>query len=309
MNSSLSNRVWRAGALAVGLLVLAISPGMPALADEKEALTGQEIFKRCGYKYPGEDQRSKFTVLLRDKQGNVKKSEYLRFWKDFKGKGGVADKMLLFTIFPPDAKGSAFMRVAYTEEKGRKVDQWIYLPVLRKIRRVSIRDPGDNFLNSNLTYADVSQRALEDDNHKFIGTREIKGLRFYLVESTPKEKRPLYSKRVFWFFKQDKWEDCVNTRIDYYDPQGELLKEQFIKWQKVGNAWVWERVLVRNKQNLTASVFQVSEVLINTGLPDNVFSARTLSRGPGAIPAIKLPPQRQPEEAAPVAEPDSAASG
>jgi len=279
----------------MGIIVLLAGvnvAGMPqALADEQETLTGKEIFQRCGYKYPGEDQRSKFTVMLRDRQGNVKKSEYLRFWKDFKGKDGVADKMLLFTIYPPDARGAAFMRVAYTREMKRKVDQWIYLPVLKKIRRVSIRDPGDNFLNSNLTYADVSQRALEEDDHKFLGAKTVKGLEFYMVESTPKESRPLYSKRIFWFLKTPEWDDCVNTRIDYYDTKGELLKEQFIKWQKVDNAWIWDRVLVRSRQTLTASVFQISEVEINTDLSDDVFSARTLRKGPDAIPKIKRKPR------------------
>ncbi len=280
---------FRSGLLAGLLLIFSsnLVMSVPATAAEEEALTGTEIFKRCGYKYPGEDQRSKFTVLLRDKQGNIKKSEYLRYWKDFKGVDNIADKMLLFTIFPPDAKGSAFMRVAYTAEKDRKVDQWIYLPVLRKIRRVSIRDPGDNFLNSNLTYADVSQRALEEDEHKFLGTKDIQGLHFYLVESVPKERKPLYSKRIFWFLKGTSWDDCVNTRIDYYDTKGELLKEQFIKWQKVGNAWVWDRVLVRNKRDLSASVFQISGVQINTNLPASIFSARTLRRGPSAIPPVK----------------------
>lgn len=289
-------------ATLAGLLLFGSSPAMSAdgAGDAPEGLTGAEIFKLCGYKYPGEDQRSKFTVLLRDKQGNIKKSEYLRYWKDFKGAGGVADKMLLFTIFPPDAKGAAFMRVAYTAEKGRKVDQWIYLPVLRKIRRVSIRDPGDNFLNSNLTYADVSQRALEEDEHKFLGVKKIQGLRFYLVESRPKERKPLYSKRVFWFHKGEQgWDDCVNTRIDYYDKKGELLKEQFIKWQKVGKAWVWDRVLVRNKRNLSASVFQISGVQINTGLPASIFTARTLRRGPSAIPPVKRPQRRPPASSPP----------
>ena len=280
--------------MGVALFLGANAAGMPlALADEKETLSGKEIFQRCGYKYPGEDQRSKFTVLLRDRQGNVKKSEYLRFWKDFKGKDGVADKMLLFTIYPPDARGAAFMRVAYTREQNKAVDQWIYLPVLKKIRRVSIRDPGDNFLNSNLTYADVSKRALEDDDHKYLGTKTVKGLDFYMVESTPRESRPLYSKRVFWFLKPPEWEDCVNTRIDYYDTKGELLKEQFIKWQKVDNAWIWDRVLVRSRQTLTASVFQISEVEINTDLPDDVFSARTLRKGPDAIPKLKRKPRNK----------------
>ncbi len=259
-----------------------------AIADEQIALTGKEIFKRCGYKYPGEDQRSKFTVMLRDRQGNTKKSEYLRFWKDFKGVDGIADKMLLFTVFPPDAKGAAFMRVAYVREAKKNVDQWIYLPVLRKIRRVSIRDPGDNFLNSNLTYADVSLRALEEDNHKFLETKTVKGLEFYMVESIPKESKPLYSKRIFWFLKTPSWDDCVNTRIDYYDTKGELLKEQFIKWQKVNNAWIWDRVLIRSRQTQTASVFQISEVEINTNLSDDIFSARSLRKGPDAIPKSKI---------------------
>lgn len=264
------------------MLALALLPSVSPAAEEPE-LSGREIFKRCAQKYPGEDQQSKFTVMLRSRDGKVKKSEYLRFWKDFKNEGGVADKMLLFTTYPPDAKGSAFMRVAYTRGQEKAVDQWIYLPVLKKIRRVSIRDPGDSFLNSNLTYADVSRRALEDDEHKFLGVRAVEDVEFYVVESVPKEEKPLYSKRVFWFLKTEDWDQCVNTRIDYYDTDGELLKDQFIKWQQVNGAWVWDRVLVRSRRSLSASVFQMSEVRINTGLDADIFSARTLRRGPEAI--------------------------
>lgn len=256
-----------------------------------ETPTGEQLFKQCASKYPGDDQRSRFTVLLRDAKGNVKKSEYLRIWKDFKGRDGVSDKMILFTIYPPAAAGSSFMRVAYTPEVNRNVDQWIYLPVLKKIRRVSIRNPSDSFLNSNLTYADVGVRALEMDTHKYLGERNVKGRTFYVVESTPKEKNPQYGKRVFWFEKggKDDWSQCVNVRIDYFDTNNKPLKEQFIKWQQIDNAWVWDRVLVRNPNNRTASVFQVSGVAINTGLEDGLFSERTLIKGPSAVPKMKPP--------------------
>jgi len=257
-------------------------------AYSEETLTGEDLLQRCASKYPGDDQRSRFTVLLRDAKGNVKKSEYLRVWKDFKGRDGVADKMILFTIFPPEAKGASFMRVGYVPQVNRSIDQWIYLPVLKKIRRVSIRNPSDSFLNSNLTYADVGVRALEQDMHKYVGTREIKGQSYYIVESTPKESNPQYGKREFWFDKgeQDDWSLCVNVRINYFDVDNTLLKEQFIKWQQVNNAWVWDRVLVRNPNSQTASVFQVSGVAINTGLDDNLFSERTLIRGPEAVPKM-----------------------
>jgi len=264
----------------IPILSLGIITGATA-ADKP--LTGEEIIKRCGLKYPGEDQRSKFEVQLRDRQGNIKKSVYLRLWKDYKGANNIADKMLLFTEFPPDAEGSAFMRATFVPELKKSADQWIYLPVLKKIRRVTIRDQGDSFLNSELTYADVTPRSVGQDDHKLLGVREMGDLEFYVLESTPKEASPLYGKRIQWFNKSPNWDDCANVRIDYYDVKGNLLKEQFIKWQRVNGAWVWDRVLVRNTQTLRASIFLITDVQINIGLQDDIFTERTLRTGPGAI--------------------------
>lgn len=285
-----------AGRLIMLTMVLFVSG--QSLQAAEETLTGEDLLKHCASKYPGEDQRSRFTVLLRDAKGSVKKSEYLRIWKDFKGRDGIADKMILFTVFPPEAKGASFLRVGYVPAVNKNVDQWIYLPALKKIRRVSIRDPADSFLNSNLTYADVGERALEMDTHKYLGVREVKGNQFHVVESTPKETNPQYGKRVFWFALGEEWSECVNVRIDYFDQAGELLKEQFIKWQKVDTAWVWDRVLVRNVRNKTASIFQIGGVAINTGLEDDLFSERTLVKGPAAVPqlAVTKEPDKPPDK-------------
>ena len=275
------------------LLIVFSCIGAPvaSFAAEK-TLTGEEIVKRCGLKYAGDDQRSKFEVLLRDQQGNEKRSVYLRFWKDYKGENNIEDKMLLFTEYPPDAQGAAFMRATYVPDLKKAADQWIYLPVLRKIRRVTNRDQGDSFLNSELTYADVTTRALDEDTHTLLDVKEMGGLQFYVVESVPKESTPLYGKRVQWFEKTPNWEDCSKVRIDYYNLKGALLKEQFIKWQRVGKAWVWDRVLVRNVQTLHASVFLITDVEINTGITDDFFTERTLRMGPSAIPKIIKNPEK-----------------
>ena len=267
------------------IVICSISMHVPAIAADKPP-TGEEIVKRCGLKYAGDDQRSKFEVLLRDPQGNEKRSVYLRYWKDYKGENNIEDKMLLFTEYPPDAQGAAFMRATYVPNLKKAADQWIYLPVLRKIRRVTIRDQGDSFLNSELTYADVTTRSLDEDTHALLDIKELGGLQFYVVESIPKESAPLYGKRVQWFEKTPNWDDCAKVRIDYYNPKGALLKEQFIKWQRVGKAWVWDRVLVRNVQTLHASVFLITDVDINIGITDDFFTERTLRMGPSAIPKI-----------------------
>ncbi len=247
-------------------------------------LSGADIFLRCGDKNPGRDQRSRFIVLLRNRSGQVKRSEYLRLWKDFSGRDGVEDKMILYNILPNEARGAGFLRIARSGEQFGRVDQFIYLPALRKIRRVSIRDPGDSFLNSNLTYADVGKRAIKQDEHRFLGVRQLKGKDFYVVESVPREAKPLYGKRIFWFLKTPSWEDCVNTRIDYFDQQGNLIKDQFIKWQHVGDAWIWDRVLVRSRTEGTGTVFQITDVQVDTGLDDALFTVRSLKKGLAGLP-------------------------
>ncbi|TPW17253.1 MAG: hypothetical protein FD130_731 [Halothiobacillaceae bacterium] len=240
---------------------------------------GREIVAQCGYKNPGLDQRSKLTIILRDKDGNERTSIYLRLWKDYKGDGNIVDKMVLFTESPADARGAGFMRWAFTQEAGKNADQWIYLPVLQKTRRVSIRDPGDSFLGSDLTYADISGRSLDQDEHKLVKIENRDGADFYVVESTPKEDDYLYSKRVAWYSKSADWEGCVNVGMIYYDKKGQLLKKQSLTWQKVKDAWLWKKVEVQNVQTKHASIFEVNNAEINVGLDDDVFQERTLAKG------------------------------
>jgi hypothetical protein len=259
-------------------VIIGVPPSTVMAAGENP--TGKEIFERCNYKYPGEDQQSTLTIILRDKDGDEKKNVYHRFWKDYKGAGGVVDKMILYTVYPPDAEGAAFMRWAYTASSDRNADQWIYLPVLKKIRRVAIRDPGDSFLGSDLTYADISGRDVNADKHKLFRVLRKGDKTYYGVLSTPVDKqKSLYSKTISWFEKDRDWNSCVKRQVDFYDRKGEPLKQQVINWQQVGKAWVWKEVTVKNVQNGHSSIFRVKDVKINVGLKDEAFTERALSMG------------------------------
>lgn len=267
----------------MAVMSMLITVSSISYAEEEPDVTGSDIVKRCGNKYPGKDQTSKFTVILTDNQGNQKKSVYLRLWKNYQGSKGIVDKMILFTEYPPDAKDTAFMRIAYTPDIDKNADQWVYLPLLVKTRRVTIRDPGDSFLNSDLTYADISYHSLDEFEYKLMDIQTYRGEDHYVVESKPKGNATLYNKRVLWFTKKPDWEDCANVRIDYYDMHGDLLKKQEITWQRIKDAWIWDRVKVNNIQTSHSSEFIISDVAIDTGLQDRIFSERTLKIGPSVI--------------------------
>jgi len=249
-------------------------------AVQAEELTGADIVQRCDKEMnAGKDQRNLLTVILKDSSGNEKKNVYRRYWKDYKGRKNIADKMVLFTEFPPDAKGTAFMRWGYMPGADKNAEQWLYLPSLGSIRRVSVRDPGDSFLGSDLTYQDISPRLLGQDEHQVLREETRDGQGYYVVESLPKESNPLYGKVVAWYQKAPEWADCNKRRVEFYDTRMQLLKVETLSWQRVDDAWLWDEVHVDNQLTGHSSVFRVTDASINNGLKDRYFTERMLKRG------------------------------
>ena len=239
----------------------------------------KKVVQSCEYKNPGSDQRSVLAIELIDKDGSQRKNIYRRFWKNYAGEDGIADKMVLFTVFPPDAKGTGFMRWGYAAGENKMADQWLYLPHLRKVRRISVRDPGDSFLGSDLTYGDIEDRTIDDDDYSLLRKEQKDGAELFQVEIRPKEEGALYSKKISWYLKRAEWDDCVRVKTDYYDRQGNIQKKQNLTWQKVADAWVWDRVVVENVQTNHRSIFTINDVEVNVGVSSRVFTERALEKG------------------------------
>jgi len=123
----------------------------------------------------------------------------------------------------------------------------------------------------------MGQRRLNEDTHELIGEKPCDGKACYVVESKPKEAGSAYGKRIFWILK-DEWR---TVKIEYFDQKKDPLKVQNITWQKNGDLWVWEKAIVKNLQTGHATVFKISDLKINNGLRDDLFTDRMLKRGEG----------------------------
>ncbi|HKZ71922.1 MAG TPA: outer membrane lipoprotein-sorting protein [Nitrospirota bacterium] len=242
----------------------------------QSALTGLDIMKKVEELPQGDDQKSTVTLLLTSAQGQEKKIITNRYWKNYRGKDGFYSKTLFFTNHPPDAKGTGFLIWDYAEE-GKTDGLWLYLPSLRKVSVISTRSQDDAFMGSDLTFADMGQRRLDEDSHELIGEKPCDGKACYVVESRPKEAGSAYGKRVFWILK-DEWRA---VRIEYFDQKKDPLKVQNITWQKNGDLWVWEKAIVKNLQTGHSTVFEISDLKMNNGLRDDLFTDRMLKRGEG----------------------------
>jgi len=265
----------RLGVVSLLCLVVGFAASGVAFAEEKRSAL--EIMKRVEEVNMTRDQRSHVKMTMIDAQGNTHRIETLRLHKHYGGRGGVDNKSVFFTEFPPDQKGTGFLIWDYAVE-GKPDDLWLYLPSLRSVRRMTTRDQHDSFMGSDLTFADMGARRLDEDEHQLVFEGDCQALNepCFVIESTPKEKDSPYGKKRYYISKKD-W---VPRRVEFFDRKMKPLKLQMILWQQVGEVLAWSRSEIVNVQTKHRTRFEISGVQNNTGLADEVFTERMLVRGP-----------------------------
>lgn len=249
------------------------SPAVPSLPS------GDEVIRKSREHLDQiQDERSKIILTLIARDGSEQETVIWRYWKNKNNREGFASKSIFFTESPVSLRGQAFLVWDYSIE-GRPQDLWIYLPHLRNILRVPPQEQGAPFMGSDLTFADMGQRRLNEDTHKTIGRDIYRGVACFVVESIPKGKKGVYGKTVTWVSE----DHYTVQKIDYYDQKGEFLKQQTIDWEilndKGKDIYFWKKTGVVNMQNHHRTVLEIRNRTINMGLSDDDFTERALKAG------------------------------
>ena len=254
--------------LKITTIVLAVL--MSLSINTNAQLTGRQIVDKA-YNIPtGKDKTSTLTMTLTNKQGKQRIRKIKQFSKDF----GNVEKSIMFFQSPADVKNTSFMNWTYDSNKSD--DQWIYLPALKKVKRISSDSKSDYFMGSDFTYDDLGDRKLDADTHKLLKTENVNGKACYVVESVSKDEDYMYSKTITWINKAN----FVGVKKEFYDEDGELLKILTIKKvAKIKGYWIIESSEMKNVQKNHKTSIVLSNVLINTGVSDAKFTQRTMMRG------------------------------
>jgi hypothetical protein len=252
----------------------------PVAAEGPAKPTAEELFARSQAVNPGADQQSRLTLLIKDADGNSRKVVIKRFWKRYDGQDDLVSKVLLFHEYPPESRGTAFMVWTHTDKSGLLPDQWIYIPILRKVNKL----PGrleENLQGSDLRASDMDPRDARLDDHTLVRDETIGSKTYHVIESTPREPDETYpySKIVRWIAADD---DLID-KIDYYDKEGRLLKKQTIAWKQMEDAWVWQKVVIANVQTGSQTTLNLTDIQVNQGLKDSLFTERMMEQGAAAL--------------------------
>ena len=234
-------------------------------------LTGLEVIQNVYNRPTGNDMTGNLIMTIENSRGNQRVRKIKQYVKTVKG----GEKKIMFFLSPADVKNTSFMTWSY-DEKGKSDDQWIYLPALKKVKRISSDSKGDYFMGSDFTYDDLGDRHPSDDNHTILREEVVNGEETIVIESVPKDEEYMYSRTVTWVIK-DSW---IGLKKEFYDEDDELLKILTVEGQKsFGDVIILTKVKMNNVQRNQFTIMEFSDVQIDTGIPNNKFTERMMKRG------------------------------
>jgi outer membrane lipoprotein-sorting protein len=191
---------------------------------------------------------------------------------------GTTDNRRLVTFLSPaDVHGTKTLLI---EHSAADDDIWIYLPAMKKTRRLVASNKKDSFVGTDFSYGDVIGYKIEDWNHRLLRQEKADGRDCYVVESTPKRPEVAdntgYSKRISWIDK----ESYVAIRGEIYDPNGELLKrtsaDNVERVDARNDRYQPMKLTSENVQTGHRTIIEFTNFKANVGVGDELFTARAL---------------------------------
>jgi hypothetical protein len=207
---------------------------------------------------------------------NAQGSTRTRILQQYQADFGAVDKKMMFFLEPADVRGSAFMTWSYGQAD-RSDEQWIFLPALKKIKRISSEGRGDSFMGSDFSYEDLATRPTSLDSHGFLRSETIEGSECLVVESVPRDRKSsLYAKTLSWI-RKDSW---IGLKREYYDAKGALLKTLLIR--RIGEVGGYRMILeteMKNARTGHSTRMSFGDMKLDAGIKESIFSERSLEKG------------------------------
>jgi outer membrane lipoprotein-sorting protein len=272
----------RPGSIALRSALLgALLVPVPALAAESGGdaeLSGDEIARRVNARDEGESVSQTLVMELIDRGGQRRVRETRAFRRYY----GAEKRTAIFFESPKNVKGTAFLTFDYPDP-GRDDDQWLYLPALRKVRRISASNRGDSFFGTDFSYDDVrngSRLNLADYTRRALGEQPVDGHRCLGLESIPVSDdvaRELGYGRVVHWIDAERW---MIRKAEMWDRRGDALKVvRTPQIERVQGIWTALRIEAENHKTGHRSIFSFRDTDYATGVDDDVFTERALRRG------------------------------
>jgi len=220
-----------------------------------------------------ESLRADLIMVLRNQRGETSVRRLRGFFWEGTEDG---DKNLLVFDSPADVKGTKFL--TFSHKQGDD-DQWLYLPALKRVKRISSANKGGSFMGSEFSYEDMTAPVLEKYAYRFLREDEYKKRKVFVVERIPRDPHSLYSRQVSWIDQ----EHYIPWKTEYYNRRGDHLKTlTYHKYKRyLGRFWRPGKMLMINHRTGKATALLWRNYRFrDPGIDESIFNPADLARLP-----------------------------
>ena len=186
---------------------------------------------------------------------------------------GDGDKSLSIFDEPADVKGTASLTWSHSQKPD---EQWLYLPALKRVKRISSKNKSGPFMGSEFAFEDIGSQEVDKYTYKYLRDETLAGADTFVLERYPTDKNSGYTKQVAWIEK----ERYIALKVEYYDRKGALLKtliasgfEQFLD-----KHWRPTQMDMVNHQSGKSTTLRFENYAFKTGLSDRDFAKNALKK-------------------------------
>ncbi len=276
----MDTKTWKPGTIATFLpalimLALAATVGTAqetAIADPADATArGRSIAVEADRRDTGfGNLTAEMVMILRNRHGQESRRDIRLRTLEVDGDG---DKSLSIFDRPRDVEGTAFLSFSHTTGND---DQWLYLPALSRVKRISTSNKSGPFMGSEFSYEDISSQEVDEYTYTWIRDEPLDGQDMYVIERVPVDKNSGYTKLVTWIDK----EHFRTMKVEFYDRKGSLMKTLTYESyrQYLGQYWRSDQMNMVNHQTGKSTVLEWTNYKFQTGLTDRDFDRNALKR-------------------------------
>ncbi len=256
--------------LTLGLSIITTN----LLADDVKA---RAIMEKVDARDDGKSLEEDMLMVLIDKNGKKRTRNLHTYGKDF----GVDEHKIMFFKSPADVKNTSFLTYDYDNAK-KDDDQWLYLPALKKVKRIPSSDKSSSFMGSDFSYFDMTDRNLEDFDFKLLKETKVRGHDAWMIEATPRTKKVRkesgYTKTVAIVRK----DNHVVVRAINFMRNGKKKYMDIRKLHKQGGIWLPDEITMttkKGKSTVHKTLLKFSNIKLNKAIPNSMFTTRRLEKG------------------------------
>ena len=218
------------------------------------------------------DQTANMQMVLRDRNGRESKRDIVVYALEVKGDG---DKTVTHFKTPRSIENTRFL--SFTHKIGSD-DQWLYIPKLKRVKRIASNNKSGPFMSSEFAYEDITSQEVEKYTYTFVKDEACGSLKCHVVERYPVDKNSGYTKQVVWLVQGEG--QYRPMKIDFYDVKKTHLKTLVFEDYKQYNKRYWRPGAMKMKNHVTGKSTDLlwTDYKFKNGLKENDFTVNAIKR-------------------------------